>query len=97
MLNSVFVVRDLIQPFLVYNRSVLNISLTKFCGQVKEKLGKAANPEDLVKRMENIASVQEHLAEVRMWFSQKEGLTLDTILPYVSRLWKFGHYKSKTG
>jgi hypothetical protein len=99
MLNSVFVVRDLVQPFLNYNPKTKQ-SLRSFCGNVGEKLGKIHNldnPEELVKRLDNIMSVLEHLAEVRMWFAQKEGLTLDTILPFVSRLWKYGHYKSKTG
>ena len=99
MLNSMFVVRDLMQPFLNYNPKAKQ-SLPQFCTSVNEKLGKIHNQdnsEELTKRLENIVSVLEHLAEVRMWFSQKEGLTLDTILPFVSILWKFGHYKSKTG
>jgi hypothetical protein len=98
LLNSVFMVRDVVEPFLqALHNNDQNISLLGFCQQVAEKLSKFPNLAEMGKRLDKLTAVLDHLAEVRMWFSQKEGLTLDTILPFATRLWQFGHYRSNTG
>ena len=80
MLNNVFAVRELLEPFLAnipasQNVVVQPISLKDFCLQIHAQLNRF-NEAELNRRLDKITNVLNHLEEIRVWFSKAEGLTL---------------------
>ncbi len=81
MLNNVIAVREILEPFLVNVSTPQRpcpITLPEFCVQVYEKLARF-NDSELTRRLDKISNVLKCLAEIRVWFSHSEGLTLGTV------------------
>lgn len=80
MLNNVFAVREILEPFLANIPASQNaipqpMSLNNFCLQIHAQLSRF-NEAELNRRLDKITNVLNHLEEIRVWFSKAEGLTL---------------------
>jgi hypothetical protein len=83
MLNNVFSVREILEPFLAniptaQNAHLPPISLANFCLQIHYQLSRY-NEVELNRRLDKISNVLNHLEEIRVWFSKAEGLTLGNV------------------
>lgn len=86
MLNNVFAVREILEPFLANIPTAQNnqarISLNDFCLQIHGQLHRFKEAE-LNRGLDKISNVLNHLEEIRVWFSKAEGMTLGKCsLPY---------------
>jgi hypothetical protein len=86
-------VRELAKPFLWSPEKLRGRTLTTLLVHIAKMLG-ALSPADLAAKFEQITLVHEHLDDVRYWFSQGSGQSLDTLLPMLNTFFTSGRYCS---
>ncbi|KAL6077130.1 Replication factor C small subunit [Balamuthia mandrillaris] len=96
VLNSLLAAHRLFSPLVDLLRTAASRrergkeNLTQFCKEVKERLGSAVDSQ-----LDEVRKLLEHLPQVRVWFARTSGLTLDTALAYIARLFATGYYQSR--
>eukprot|EP01114_Cavostelium_apophysatum_P014001 TRINITY_DN3512_c0_g1_i9.p1 TRINITY_DN3512_c0_g1~~TRINITY_DN3512_c0_g1_i9.p1 ORF type:complete len:5234 (+),score=1501.00 TRINITY_DN3512_c0_g1_i9:231-15932(+) len=100
LLNNVITVKPLFDPIVELTKKrkrhdqTERIRLKDLFQSVHQHL-QPLTEKELSHRIDKIKNVLERLPEIRVWFSKATGLTLDTILPFISHLLSNGLYRSR--
>jgi hypothetical protein len=94
VLNSLLSARNLLEPLLnVLQKRNEETNIKDLCNRIRLLLSNIRAPSGIRNKLDEVRYLLQHLPQIRVWFANTGGLTLETLLPLITQLVKTGQYE----